>query len=65
MMMYHQLKGGEITALLAYLEGLTRWGGALAAANVSAGHLIVVEKAGEGRLATFFRQRPVPPFIIV
>ena len=63
-MMFPQVKGGEASALLAYLEGQTRRGGALAAANVSAGHVIVVEKAGDSWLSTFFRQRPVLPFII-
>ena len=60
-MVFHQLKGIEVSAILGQLEAQTRWGGVLANANISAGHLLVVEKGGRG--GSTLHHRPVAPFI--
>ena len=42
MMMFHQVKGGEASALLAYLEGQARWGDTSVSAGSGTTHSVAV-----------------------
>ena len=62
-MVFHQLRAGEIATLFRTLETHTAWAATLQSSGLSAG--VLLEAMGSGRGGALVVQRGTPPFVML